>query len=548
MSGPGERRVAGPGRPSTGQRPLPPGAVRKRVLFGLFDAQGWAWASVKAVFWFIVTWAVLGYLPDRAYYLTTLQTVDLNAFIGFERVLGLQQPPFFPLVNFCPPSNGPIPCPAPPGGMTDWQTSPPELALPAARTDATVLQAGTKMFLAGGKGPDGKPVADVFVTSRLELPLAETGGAPVQTGNLVPWTKGAPLPEARSGMASTSFLGKLYLFGGTGPDGKPATTVWVGTPDRVTGEITSWDAPKDLALPAGRSAASAVSLPTGLLLVGGDDGTGPSDSVFFDRFDSRASGGGKFTGWVQEPAGLTLPEARESSTAYVAPGFVYVAGGVAPNKQPSSSVFRLSLTLCPGDPNANCDERDLPGQWAVSQGTAALPGPRAEAAGLYANGTMYLIGGRDDKGPVNTVLWAVPETQNQFSKGELRYGGWQHLAASDLRLPRAGAGMAAIGSYAFVVGGSGDPAAGTSLERTNLAPAAPFFRLGLVGVTIPGLQITGDIGNQLGLLAAAGVFTADFVLLVIIGWMYNHRPQTWAFFSWVTRGRIRNPYAGRRPT
>src|SRR3954447_20165513 len=32
---------------------LPPGAVRRRAVFGLLDADGWAWAALKATFWFI---------------------------------------------------------------------------------------------------------------------------------------------------------------------------------------------------------------------------------------------------------------------------------------------------------------------------------------------------------------------------------------------------------------------------------------------------------------------------------------------------------------
>ncbi len=528
----------------TADRALPAGAVRRRSFFGLFDAQGWTWATLKAVFWFVFIWVTIGYLPDRAYYFTVLKTVDLNAFVGFERVFGLQQPPYFPVVNFCPPSNGSIECPAPPGGMTNWQSSPSELALPQARIEAAALQAGTHIFLAGGRGPDRNPVSTVFVTSRLGLPLEQTGGVPVETGNLVPWTSGSELPAARADMASTSFIGKLYLIGGTDPDGQPATTVWVGVPDPKTGQVEQWDAPSDLALPAARSGAAAVSLPTGLLVVGGSDGSTPTTTVYFNRFDTRAAGGGKFTGWVEEPAELTLPEARVGATAYPAPGFVYVVGGLGPDGQPTRSVFRLSLTLCPGDPNANCEARDMPGQWASAPESLQLPGPRAGAAGIFVNGTMYVIGGRDQSGAVATVLWAIPETQDQFAKGDLRNGGWQHRAETDLRVARSGAGAAAIGSYAFVLGGAEEGAA-TSLERANLAPAAPFFRLGVAGVTVPALEIKGEIGQQLGYIAALTVFTVDFVLLTIIGWAFHHRPQAWGFLSWVSRGRIRNPYAGR---
>jgi len=529
----------------TADRALPPGAVRKRIFFGLFDAQGWTWATLKAAFWFIFIWATIGYLPDRAYYFTVLKTIDVNAFVGLEKVFGLQQPPFFPLVNLCPPSNGSIDCPAPPGGMTDWQTSPPELALPEARTDATVLQAGTRMFVAGGRDPDGTPVPTVYVTNRLDLPLEQTGGVPVQTGNLLPWATGAELPAARAEMATTSFLGKLYLIGGIGPDGEPTDTVWVGTPDRTTGTVDTWEAPDKLVLPAVRAGAAAVSLPTGILVVGGDNGSGPTRTAFFNRFDSRAAGGGAFTGWVEQPVELGLAEPREAATAYLAPGFVYVVGGEGPDGQPTRTVFRLTLSVCPGDPNANCEERDLPFRWASAPGSLQLPGARAGAAGAFVNGTMYVVGGRDENGPVGTVLWAIPETQNEFAKGELKFGGWQHRDETDLRIARSGAGLAAIGSYAFVVGGTGGEGAGTGLERANLAPVPPFFRLGVAGVTVPALEIKGEIGQQLGYIAAFTVFTADFVLLTILGWAFHHRPQAWGFLSRASRGRIRNPYAGR---
>ena len=46
-----------------------------------------------------------------------------------------------------------------------------------------------------------------------------------------------------------------------------------------------------------------------------------------------------------------------------------------------------------------------------------------------------------------------------------------------------------------------------------------------MGATVPGLQIGGEIGQQLGYLAAAGVGTGNFVILVIVAWAFNHRPQ-----------------------
>ena len=50
-------------------------------------------------------------------------------------------------------------------------------------------------------------------------------------------------------------------------------------------------------------------------------------------------------------------------------------------------------------------------------------------------------------------------------------------------------------------------------------------------MTVPGLQIGGEIGQQLGYLAAAGVGTGNFVILVIVAWMFNHRPQIAAWWQ-----------------
>ena len=90
------------------------------------------------------------------------------------------------------------------------------------------------------------------------------------------------------------------------------------------------------------------------------------------------------------------------------------------------------------------------------------------------------------------------------------------------------------GATAILIGGSTDGGALATATRASLAPQEPFFRVGLVGVTVPGLQIGGAIGVQLGYLAAAGVGTGDFVLLVIIGWAFNHKPQ---IRGWLERRR-----------
>ena len=148
-----------------------------------------------------------------------------------------------------------------------------------------------------------------------------------------------------------------------------------------------------------------------------------------------------------------------------------------------------------------------------------------------------MIGGTDaNNATVATNYWAVPNAAN----GTI--SAWQHLDDTDLPAPVAGAAAAVVGGDAFLIGGSGAQGQDlASTDRANLAPGLPYFRLGLFGVTIPALSIKGDIGLQLGYLAAAGAGTGGLIFLILIGWAFSHRPQTFRFLQWITRGHFRAP-------
>ena len=114
-------------------RALGPGAVApRRVLFGLLDANGWGWAGVRSVLWTLVIILMLGYIPDRAYYLTVSPTVELG--------LNLAS-----LVNICPAENEGLPCPAPAGALIPWKSAT-EADLPGDGVDGSMLQAGAHLY------------------------------------------------------------------------------------------------------------------------------------------------------------------------------------------------------------------------------------------------------------------------------------------------------------------------------------------------------------------------------------------------------------------
>mgnify|MGYP003339896235 FL=1 len=173
--------------------------IRRRALFGLLDADGWGWASVKAFVWLIVLIMMLGYIPDRSYYFIVNRTIDVGLLAWSP-------------VNFCPPENETLPCPAPVGAILPWQQSPDALNLPAPRSGGAAIQLGTRILYVGGT--DGsKPVDTVYVANL------------TSNGSFEAWQAGPKLPEARTAVGLVVSGGKLYAIGGTGPAGA-TDTVW----------------------------------------------------------------------------------------------------------------------------------------------------------------------------------------------------------------------------------------------------------------------------------------------------------------------------------
>jgi len=488
---------------------LPPGTRGGRVLFGALAADGWSWAALKAFFWFVVIIILIGYLPDRAYYLTVGRTVEVD----------------FPIllwspVNLCPAENVGLPCPAPVGAVVPWQGSPQQVALPAARTNGAAVQLGSHLVYIGGS--DGKAAtATTYVTT-------------TKDGNIGAWTDGPALPEARSDAAVAALSGTAYLIGGSGPDGKPTNTIWALPTKGDKADLGTWADVKGVTLPEARSGAMAIAVTDGIVVAGGrgPDGT-PSSKVWKSTFDAQKATLGAF----KEQAPLVDGVANASIS--FSGEFIWVYGGTDA-KGPVGAVQRgfFGTTTTP---DATPPPTAAPGasaapvvaavqQWAISN-AVNLPAARTSAAGFTSNGTLYLVGGSDGTAPKSEMYWAIPDTAGNLSDG------WHHLDTDDL--PTGGlAGSAPVvsGSTVLLIGGTTQGGVVASSARASLAPQPPFFQLGLFGVVIPALQIPGEIGQQLGYLAAAGVSTVDFVLLVLAGWAFNHRPQIRA---WVDRRRGR---------
>jgi hypothetical protein len=467
------------------QQALHPGTTQRRgrAFFGLLDANGWGWATLKAAFWFILLLFALGYIPDRAYYFTINKTIDLGILAWSP-------------VNFCPEGNLTLPCPAPAGAVVPWSTSPSQISLPEPRTDGAVVQSGTTIIYVGGS--DG-------TTASAKTFIAKTSGV----GNFDVWAPGPTLPEPRSNLSVIYSGGKIYAIGGLGADGKPTTSVYVLTPDSKTGALGEWqtaaDAKLDLTLPEPRAGTAVAAATDGLLLVGGTDGKTIVNTVLKTTFDNK----GVPSKWVAQP-GLLYTPVTDASAA-IAGSYLWVYGGTAPGVNAIPTVQR-------GEFGTGADATKIV-RFGVKGGATDLPAARTNLEGFAANGALYAIGGSDGTKPQGTLYWAVPTNSGNITD-------WKHLDVSDLPATGlAGAAPIILGPNAILVGGTTTGGVIAASNRANLAPEAPFFQVGLIGATVPALKIDGEIGQQLGYLNANTIGIVDFTIFVIIGWAFAHREQ-----------------------
>ena len=283
--------ATGTTRPALGPGTIVP---KKRALFGLLDADSWTWASIKAFVWLVIIILLLGYIPDRAYYLTVNRTVDLGLLVWSP-------------INFCSSENETLPCPAPRGAIVPWHESPADLALPAARTDGTAIQLGTKILYIGGS--DG-------TTAQSTVFVADLSGV----GNFDAWQDGPPLPEPRTDASVVAVSGTVYVIGGFDAEGAPTTTVFSITPDPQTSVLADWTPVEGLALPEARGGAAGVAAPDGLLLIGGEGPDGPVTTTYKSLLDTK----GVLGEWETE-APLARPQA--DAIAAIVGDYVLLYGG-----------------------------------------------------------------------------------------------------------------------------------------------------------------------------------------------------------------------------
>ena len=488
---------------SSDPRAIGPGAVApRRVLFGLLDADGWGWAGVRSVLWTLVIILMLGYIPDRAYYLTVSPTVELGLNMAS-------------LVNICPGENEGLPCPAPAGALIPWKNAT-EADLPGDGIDGSLLQAGSHVYYIGGTS--GAP----------RLATTNVSVATLDAAGLSAWAAGTPLPEARAHASVAFFAGKAYVIGGASDTAPATASVYVGTPDLTTGLITAWERIDALELPAARSGAAVAVVSDGIVVLGGE---GTDRSPTTTVWKAKLAANGDLEPWASF---MELPEPRSFSAAALVGDSIYVWGGDNASG-PAAEVLRGDIAVAPtvgghSAPVVNPDQGDAEigtiYRWDGGPQEGNLPTPRDGAALWSANGTLYVAGGTIDGTASTSVLWAAPVAATGVTK-------WTSVELSNLPADgaRVGASGIVIGGHVLLLGGAdtaGSYSAGALSAKTS--PKAPVFRVGLFGLTVPGLALQGEVGQQIGFLSAAGAWTLNFVIMLGAAVAYGQRER---FRAWV---------------
>ncbi len=91
------------------------------------------------------------------------------------------------------------------------------------------------------------------------------------------------------------------------------------------------------------------------------------------------------------------------------------------------------------------------------------------------------------------------------------------------------------GSFGFLFGGETASGPTAGVARAYGAPQEPFFQLGILGMTIPALKLDGEVGQQIGYLNAATVGAINFIILILIGYAFNHKEKMRALWAKVRR-------------
>jgi N-acetylneuraminic acid mutarotase len=300
--------------------------------------------------------------------------------------------------------------------------------------------------LAGGLGCGGSGGAEPDAAAAIDAAPATDAG--YEEG----WAQAAEVSiGAVQEFGATAMGGKLYVVGGMRDTLEILDTVLVYDP-----ELDAWE--EGPPLPASAHHPNVAAVSGSLFVVGSLAGTQFSARGAVWRWTPGADD------WVEVS---TMPSPRGASAVAVVDGWIYIAGGYDGS--------RAVATFSAYHPLSDEWNTDLP----------PLPEPRDHLVGAAVDGVVYAVGGR------NTQISNLNGRVDAFSPGD---EAWESRA--EMITARAGGAGGVVGGEILVVGGEGNPAAGTGgvfpeaeaydpvTDTWRSLPAMPTPRHGMQGAGI----------------------------------------------------------------
>lgn len=239
-------------------------------------------------------------------------------------------------------------------GADDWE---PVGRLREARYNAAAAVFEGQIVLAGGRDEDNRVIDDVEAYNPLEDR----------------WESFDSLEYEREGLALFAVSEGLYAFGGLGEGGafRDDCEVYYSRDDY-------WEPYAPWTLEVARASFGAVPTGDGVIVIGGYSAVGPVADV--ERYVPGSGG----------TIGTSLPERRGGLAASAVPGGrIWAVGGKG---EGGIAVARVDIY----DPTSDT--------WAPG---LALPEPREGAVAATVEGTLYVIGGRDEEGTPVATTYAI---------------------------------------------------------------------------------------------------------------------------------------------
>lgn len=278
----------------------------------------------------------------------------------------------------------------------------------------------------------------VLVAAALTLPatLATTSA----------WEALPEMPGARAEVATVLVGDEIYVIGGVFADYLPGVSATEGRVDVYDISSQTWRAGPSL--PLGLNHVAAVAIGPRIYAIGGYYGSTVFEPVSLTWVLDMSIAGATWEPWVP------LPTPRGAHAAATDGRTIWVFGGIGapgpvslgvPEAPHERTVLRIDTTA------------EIP----VWEPIGLFPDVRDHLAGVYAEGKVYAVGGRD------LLPWLYTGRVDVL---DVATGAWTQAAS--MPTPRGGFGAALVGDRIVAIGGEGRTTVFDDVEALNITTGA----------------------------------------------------------------------------